>query len=235
MYRIALVLILGFALTGCSDLSSSVTGLVKMDGEPLKIAEDQRGTVMFRPVKGGATATAIIDDDGTYELSTGSKRAIAPGDYLVAVRVVQIVPAAAGETTPSGTPITPALYADPLKSGLQYTVASGSNNIDIDLDSDAGPIIPVEPEALEDSESDVEEDGEADDESEAASDESAESEESDQAESPEEPADEAASGQEDTDVTELPEEASDAAEQEASPEVTEDAPVKTEEKADDAS
>jgi len=239
MYRIVLVLTLGFALTGCSDLSSRVTGLVNVDGKPLKLADDQRGTVMFRPVKGGPTATAIINDNGTYELSTGGARAIVPGDYLVAVRVVEISPPEAGKSTPTGTPTTPALYADPLQSGLQFTVSSGSNKIDIDLDSDAGPIIPVQPEVVEE---DPEAAGENEDgENEEAPNETDEATEQDEAAEvePEAEASEAESSEESgeqemTDASENQEQASEAVEQEAPSEVTEDSPAKTEEKADDA-
>lgn len=244
MYRIVLVSVLGFALTGCSDLSSRVTGLVSIDGKVLKLADDQRGTVMFRPVKGGPTATAIINDDGSYELSTGGARAIVPGDYLVAVRVVEIAPPAAGKSTPTGTPTTPALYADPLQSGLQFKVTSGSNKIDIDLDSDAGPIVPVLPEVIEeespiDGESD--ESGDSESEGESTDDESSDEESGDTAtdesaetvESPEEGEAEVTDTQQGTDSQDP--EVSEKVEQDAPPKVTEDAPVKTEEKADDAS
>lgn len=127
-------------LAGCSDRTSRVSGQVTLDGQPLVIGERQRGTVLFRPVGGGATTTAILDPSGVYTLKTGGASGIKPGEYLVAVRVVQIEPADESGEAPSGTPITPAIYADPLQSGLRFDVKSGRNRFDIDLDSTAGPV-----------------------------------------------------------------------------------------------
>lgn len=141
------------AVAGCSDLTSQVSGIVYLDGKPLRVAEDERGTVVFRPVEGGPTTTAIIDRDGAYALKTGSADKIKPGDYLVAVRVVEIKAAAVAGQAPSGEPLTPAIYANPLESGLQFTVKSGSNQLDLELDGNAGPARAIELETT------VEEDG----------------------------------------------------------------------------
>ncbi len=135
-------------LAGCSDLTSQVSGQVKLDGKPLSIAKGQRGTVLFRPVEGGPTTTAIIESDGTYTLKTGSASGIKPGDYLVSVRVVDIQPAAEDGGAPTGTPMTPAIYADPLQSGFQFNVKSGTNRFDLELDSTAGPVHKLETELL---------------------------------------------------------------------------------------
>lgn len=149
------------SLAGCSDLTSRVSGQVMLDGKPLEIAEGQRGTVLFRPVEGGPTTTAIIESDGTYTLKTGSASGIKPGDYLVSVRVVEIKPAGEEGAAPTGTPITPAIYADPLQSGFQFNVKSGNNRFDLELDSTAGPVYKLEAEPQgEESESATEEDAE---------------------------------------------------------------------------
>lgn len=137
------------AIAGCSDRTARVSGKVTLDGEPLGVAEGQRGTVLFRPVEGGATTTAIISNDGTYALSTGSQGGIKPGDYLISVRVVEIVPSEVEGVAPSGKAITPAIYANPLKSGLQHTVRAGSNLVNLELDSTAGPIEPIELQEFE--------------------------------------------------------------------------------------
>lgn len=137
-------LILAFACllftTGCSELSSRVSGQVSLDGQKVSIGESERGTVQFRPIDGGPNATAIIGSDGTYSLNTGTSDGVKPGEYMVSVRLVEMVPAAEEGGAPSGRPLTPAIYANPLESGLQCTVKAGDNNFDIELDSSAGPI-----------------------------------------------------------------------------------------------
>lgn len=143
-------------LVGCSDLSSNVTGQVFLDDKPLQVDDDQRGLVVFRPVDGGPTTTGFIDGEGRYLLKTGSAAGIRPGEYLVAVRVVQLQQDGAKGSAPSGLPITPAIYADPLKSGLTVSVKSGTSQHNLKLDSTAGPPQKVEmaiPEAELDEES----------------------------------------------------------------------------------
>jgi len=127
------------AAVGCSDLTSSVSGVVTLDGEPVEVGDGVRGTVLFRPVEGGATATGVIRGAGEYRLSTGRQSQIRPGDYLVGVRVVEILPQEGDMPAPGGRPITPILYADPKTSGLTATITSGSNRVDLSLDSKAGP------------------------------------------------------------------------------------------------
>ncbi len=141
----AMLLLLIVLGSGCSDRTASVSGVVKLDDAPLAIAARQRGMVVFRPVAGGATCTSLIDGSGRYSVATGSDTGVVPGDYMVSVRVIELVDGEAGEGA-SGRPITPALYADPLTSGLLYSVQSGSNKIDIALDSGAGPaVLPTPP------------------------------------------------------------------------------------------
>lgn len=110
-----------------------------MDGKPLKIAKDERGLVVFRPVAGGPTCSGLIASSGTFSMATGSSTALSPGDYLVSVRVVRLGPPARPGEAPSGVPLTPAVYSDPLTSGLVFSVESGKNTIDIELSSAAGP------------------------------------------------------------------------------------------------
>jgi hypothetical protein len=129
-------------------MTATVGGTVKLDGQPLKIGKSQRGTVMFRPVEGGATATALIDENGKYSLATGGTAALVPGDYLVAVRATEIVLADDKSSPPTGKPFTPLLYGNPLESGLICTVKRGNQTYDIELRSDAGPVI-TEPESDE--------------------------------------------------------------------------------------
>ncbi len=139
----AMVLVSLMAI-GCSERSASVSGVVELDDKPISIEDDQRGMVVFRPVAGGATCTSLINKDGTFRVATGSSSGVAPGDYMVSVRVIELVPKEEGQGA-GGKPITPALYADPLTSGLLYSVKSGVNQIEIELDSDAGPAVLPQP------------------------------------------------------------------------------------------
>ncbi len=145
--RLSLAIALATAVGGgCSDMTATVGGTVKLDGQPLRIGKSQRGTVLFRPVEGGATATALIDGNGKYSISTGGTAALAPGDYLVAVRATEIIPAGDDSPAPTGRPITPYVYGNPLESGLMCTVKRGNQTYDIELSSDAGPVV-AEPES----------------------------------------------------------------------------------------
>lgn len=152
--------------TGCSELTATVSGRVFMDGEPMKIADNERGMVVFRPVAGGPTCSGLLTPDGAFAVSTGSSSALTPGDYMVSVRVVRLVPASTAGEAPSGTPITPAVYADPLTSGLLFAIESGKNQIDIKLTSNAGPaVVPTENAASEGNKQTMDSPTEADDES----------------------------------------------------------------------
>lgn len=122
-----------------------MSGVVKLDDKPLSLSDSQRGMIVFRPVAGGATCSGLLNSDGTYSVATGGTAALAPGDYLVSVRVVELVEASDEATPPSGRAVTPAIYADPLTSGLTYVVKSGPNTYDVALDSTAGPATVVTP------------------------------------------------------------------------------------------
>jgi hypothetical protein len=123
---------------GCSDLAS-VSGQVTLDDQPLKGGRDLRVTVMFVPESGAsATAAALADEDGQYTLSTGSKSGVQPGNYLVGISAVEMMRSENDSAPPSGRRLTPALYADPQRSGFRAEVQSGSNTFDFHLRSDAG-------------------------------------------------------------------------------------------------
>lgn len=141
VWVVAAMAFLGLQATGCSERTAKVSGVVKLDDSPMKITEGQRGIVVFRPVAGGATCTSLINGDGTYSVATGASAGVTPGDYMVSVRVIELVPGDEEGQGASGQPITPALYADPLTSGLMFKVGSGVNNVAIELDSQAGPAV----------------------------------------------------------------------------------------------
>jgi hypothetical protein len=140
--RVSMTIALAAAVIGgCSELTATVSGTVNLDGKPLRIAKSQRGTVLFRPVEGGATATALIDEHGKYSITTGGSSGLAPGDYLVAVRATEITPAIADSPAPTGKPFTPYVYGDPIESGLMCIVRRGDQTYDIELSSAASPVV----------------------------------------------------------------------------------------------
>ena len=102
-----------------------------MDGQPL-----QRGKVGFNPISGGLKATAKIQSDGSYEVSTNRDSGLQLGDYQVTV-----ISKEAGESKNGGPPIPgktliPLRYGRAKSSKLSYTVESGSNTINIELSSE---------------------------------------------------------------------------------------------------
>jgi hypothetical protein len=127
--------LLVIACSGCGPTTSTVSGRVTMDGKPLAITDDARGTVVFHPAGGqGATATGLLDRTGNFFLSVGASSNIVPGRYQVAVSVVELVPAADGGE-PRGQRVTPAKYSSAIDSGLQADVALGENRFTFDLSS----------------------------------------------------------------------------------------------------
>lgn len=125
-------------LTGCGGpYDSTVTGTVTLAGNPLP-----RGTVSFIPQSQGAAAYGTIENDGRYVVRTGREEGIASGQYAVTV-VASEPPAQArgkdGGPPPMGKPITPEWYGDASTSGLNYTVESGDNEINIELSTTPPP------------------------------------------------------------------------------------------------
>ncbi|MEM8495151.1 MAG: hypothetical protein AAF663_07155 [Planctomycetota bacterium] len=106
--------------------------------------------IVFRPVSGGATCTGTVQSDGTYSIATGTRNALVPGDYLVSIRVVELLQSETKGAPPLGRPVTPAVYADPLTSGLSFNVRAGSNTYDLLLESSAGPAVLPRPGAVTD-------------------------------------------------------------------------------------
>src|SRR4051812_50179130 len=72
-------------LTGCHRAPTTVSGIVTLDGKPLSVGSDARGTVIFQPAGGqGATATGLLDPSGNFKLGTGGSKEVAVGKYDVA-------------------------------------------------------------------------------------------------------------------------------------------------------
>jgi hypothetical protein len=133
--RIASLVVLLSAVVGCGDRLATVTGTVTLDGQPLRRGPELVGTVQFVPENGGVTATAYLDENGQYTLTSGSRQGTQPGRYLIAVSATKIIPADTEGGAASGRPATPRRYADPMESGFAVEVVPGRNTFDFPLSS----------------------------------------------------------------------------------------------------
>jgi hypothetical protein len=129
-------------LVGCGNGLAQVSGVVMLDGQPIKGGrEGSRVTVQFQPVSGnGSTAIGIADETGRYTLGTGSQTGIPAGDYFVTVTGSELVPSPDPSMPPSGRRITDPKFADAKTSGMRFTVAPGKNQYDIAVTSPAGGV-----------------------------------------------------------------------------------------------
>src|SRR5262245_5197716 len=138
MFRRMLVFcVLLVAIVGCQQRATTVTGKVTLDGKPLAIGSDSRGTVIFQPAGGqGSIATGLLDPIGHFQLATGASTEIAPGKYDVAVSVARLLPPS-DQAEQGAERVTPAKYASTSDSGLTAEVAPGENRVSFDLVSSA--------------------------------------------------------------------------------------------------
>ncbi len=128
--------VLLIAAAGCGNGLAKVSGNITLDGDPLGSSEMVRTKVLFFPAGGGTGAPAIglLDEDGDYQLYTGSNRGIQPGNYLVTISATEIIPPKEEGGLPSGRRLTPSKYANPKTSGFTALVESGSNSFDFNLE-----------------------------------------------------------------------------------------------------
>ena len=124
MNRIALLLLVAFALTGCGEGASHVpvTGTVKFsDGS---VPKGDIASITFQPSSGGPStkgASGNIGPDGAFELRTvrpgdGAR----PGDYRVTVHVMQ--------GYPDGKSMVADIYTRASATPLNATVQAGDEN-----------------------------------------------------------------------------------------------------------
>ncbi len=113
-----LTFLLLLTLGGCrGGLEASVKGIVSYQGKPVPYA-----ILNFHYQEGrGPMAYAVSDEDGSYEVFTGSERGLLAGHYFVAIE------------SPAGTEL-PKHYSDIATSGLEYDIKTGLNEIDISLE-----------------------------------------------------------------------------------------------------
>jgi hypothetical protein len=119
-------------LMGCDDggLDSTVTGKVMVDDRPAPFGEVNFYPVDDDPTK--PTPRGLIDPDGSYTLKVGAKRGLPSGEYRVAVTVMELSGGGPNQAPGARSLISP-VYGNPQTSGLQFTVKSGSNTIDLKL------------------------------------------------------------------------------------------------------
>lgn len=136
--KLFLSVLLGAACIGCGGpYDSYVSGVASLDGTPLT-----RGTVTFNPSTPGPVAYGSIDDKGNYTIQTGREEGLASGQYVVTVVAKEdAIPDTSGRGLPPtpGKDITPQWYASKQSSGLNFTVESGSNDINLELSSEPPP------------------------------------------------------------------------------------------------
>lgn len=115
--------------SGCGGKPASVSGTVSVDGKPL-----DQGTVGFTPTAGGMRAVGLIQSDGSYQLKTNRDRGLDVGEYTVTVTAREAVQTEGGPPMP-GKYLAPKRYGSTRTSGLVEQVESGSNVIDLNLES----------------------------------------------------------------------------------------------------
>jgi hypothetical protein len=131
--KLAGVFLLLIVTDGCQERPTTVSGSITIDGRPLTVPADARGTVVFQPDGGhGTMATGLLDSTGHFNLATGSSPEVAEGKYYVTVSVAQLLPKVENEER-SAKLITPAKYTSPQESGLEIEVKPGANQVTFDL------------------------------------------------------------------------------------------------------
>ncbi len=124
------------AWVGCGGpYDSYVSGVATLDGSPLP-----RGTASFNPARPGPASYGVIRRDGSYSVHTGREEGLPSGEYTVTVVAKE---ESIDENPDSGLPpkpgktFTPPWYRSKKTSNLKFTVEPGSNDIDLELTSEA--------------------------------------------------------------------------------------------------
>jgi hypothetical protein len=134
---LALSTTLAVTIGGCGSSAPDrpatvpVKGKVTYKGQPVT-----KGTVSFQPDQ-GSPATAEIQPDGTYSLSTFQPGdGAVPGHYRVGIIANTADPTMIPGSTPGYKPpkdLVPKKYNDPMTSGLEATVSKDGKDVDLDL------------------------------------------------------------------------------------------------------
>ena len=136
--KLAVVVAISIVTGGCGSGLAEVTGVVTVDGQPLRGGNDVRATVIFQPSTGvGRVAVGLVDEVGQYHLSSGSEEGVVPGEYVVTCSATQLVRGRDGGAA-GGRRVTDSKYANSKTSGFKFTVEPGTNQFDLALNSIAG-------------------------------------------------------------------------------------------------
>jgi hypothetical protein len=125
------------AIAGCQERLATVSGVVKLDGKPVAMSENARGTIVFQSIeRKGMSANGLLDAAGRFQLTTGTSRNIAPGKYQVAVSIVEMLPKS-DEMESGATRVSPAKYASGGSSGFEVDVLPTANVFEFDMKSNS--------------------------------------------------------------------------------------------------
>lgn len=134
--RVFCLLAVALTAVGCGGMPATLSGKVTLDGSPVQADGEVSGSVFVQAKgMGGAPATGKIAADGSYQVTTGTEKGLAPGDYLVSVSLVRTIPSEREGYPPWAEKLISPKYSSSKTSGLSVTVKPGSNEYDIALES----------------------------------------------------------------------------------------------------
>jgi len=112
-----------------------VQGTVTLDGQPL----DGASVHFYSDEKGGPSAGALTDSSGKFVIVGQDKKGLPPGRYKVTVSKIKggvtDEPVVAAVTDADTKNDLPAIYSDPSKTILSFSVTGDGTPIEIKLDS----------------------------------------------------------------------------------------------------
>jgi hypothetical protein len=121
-------------MSGCGGggLESTLTGTVTLDGKPIG-----PGILVFAPTEGAQNpAIGNVEADGRYSVKTSRTSGLKPGRYRVSVNITELPPPGSENQRLAALPLLhPKKYESAETSGLEYDVAPGSNEINVELSS----------------------------------------------------------------------------------------------------
>lgn len=116
-------------ILGCGDMPASVTGKITVNGET---HENLR--VTFIPEAGGASVYGSTDANGEFQLNTGQKKGLIPGEYRVTVSGFSKNPSPTMTAAQvKALRIVPLESSDRNKTPHRADVQPGSNEFSYDL------------------------------------------------------------------------------------------------------
>ena len=122
---VAVLIAGGCGSPSADDATSTISGQVTMGGGPVTDA-----VIVFSSPAAGAGGSAVVDEDGTYQLTDP----LPAGTYQVTLTPAPVPPPNPGEPVPVITPSRiPEKYFSPESSGLTAEVVSGENTFNFEL------------------------------------------------------------------------------------------------------